>query len=119
MALQFSKDSFHYRKLQRRRRLIVFWVILAALIIVGVIIAVLYLWKRGGQNSPSQTSQHGKTISFQPYKTFTTPYFEMQTDQDWQAMPEESNATTFVYRAFKAKLVERDLYIYINTLPPR
>ncbi len=87
------------------------------MLIAGIVLAGVWLWNRGGNNSAPQTSTQNKTVNYQPYKTFNSPYFSFQTDQNWEAVPAESNSNTFVYRSIKNKLVERDLTVYVNSLP--
>lgn len=93
--------------------------LLVVLLIAAVIWFGSVFWRQAGSNSDPTTSQKGATINYQPYKTFTTPYFKLQTDQNWQPVAQESTGHHYVYRAFKGKLVERDLTVYVNELPPR
>ena len=79
--------------------------------------AVSLILRHPGVNSPSQATTQPKTTEYQPFKTFTSPYFTFQTDKNWQAMPAEYTANIYVYRAFRNNLVERDLTVYVNTLP--
>lgn len=94
-------------------------IIFLSLIVMATVVLAVALWQRHGNNSPPVASQRGKTTDYQPFKTFKTDYFRFQTDQNWQAVVAESTPDSFVYRAFKGKLVERDLTVYVNTLPPR
>ncbi len=119
MALHFSRDSFYFRRLRRRRRLIGTAILLLILLLVATAVFISLFWQHGDQNSPSVIGKQNKPVNYQPYKTFTTPYFQLQTDQNWQAVPAESTAHAYVYRAFKGRLVERDLTVYVNELPPR
>jgi len=119
MGLHFKRQSFYYRHLHRRRRLLKTGIFIALLLVIVVAGAVFFLWSRRGSSSPPDTSAHTTTINYQPFTTFTTDYFTFQADKDWQAVPAETTPTSFVYRELKKNLVERDLTIYVNQLPPR
>ncbi|HSX24061.1 MAG TPA: hypothetical protein VLE74_03110 [Candidatus Saccharimonadales bacterium] len=117
MAFHFFWQSDHYRRLRRRIRIISLLILLLLALIAAVLLAANTIWRHPGQNSPSQSSSKAQTTNYQPYTTFNTPYFTFQADKSWQAVPAESTPNTFVYRGFRNKLVERDLTVYINTLP--
>jgi hypothetical protein len=119
MALNFSRESFHYKKLRRRRRWLRGSMLTLSALIIGIIIFIVIFYHRSGSDSDPVRSKPSKTVIYDPYKTFTTPYFTFRTDKNWQARPAESTATMFVYRSFKGQLVERNLTVYVNQLPPR
>jgi hypothetical protein len=117
MALHFNYRADHYRKLRRRIRIISLAMLVLVLAIAAILLITNYVYRHRGNNSPAQESANTKTIDYQPFTTFTTAYFSFQTDKSWQAVPAESTSTIFVYRSSRNNLVERDLTVYVNTLP--
>ncbi len=119
MSLSFKKDSYYYGRKHRRVWLLRFAIFACACLIIAAAAFAIFFWNRHGENSGPDNSSKSRTINYQPNQTFTTSYFTFQTDKNWKAVPAESTSTQFVYRSFKSQIVERELTVYVNQLPPR
>lgn len=117
MALIFNRQRFYYRSLSRRRKALRLSIICLILSLVAVGIFGYFFWRHHGSDSSPVQAVKPQTSVYEPFLTFTTPYFQFQTDKNWQYEPNESTSNTFVYRGFRGKLVERDLTVYVNALP--
>lgn len=108
---------------QRRRSFLVRVRVLLLMLIVLVIAVAAYWYysvdsRQNSNTTESSTSQETSGYFAASIQIFRSAYFQFQADKTWAEVPAESTPTKFVYRSLRANLVEHDLTIYVNTIPP-
>lgn len=100
---------------RKHRLMISFLVFLLLVVACGIIIFIWYVTRAGSDDQPQSDI---RSNSFNPLKTFDTPYFSFETDKSWSFISKESSNDTFVYRSSRNNVVMRDMTVFVNTLPP-
>lgn len=109
--------NYHKRKLFLRRIKITVFIFIVFILVVSAF-AYFSLVRDEQSNTTSQTTSIETSNFFAPsFKTFSSPYFEFQTDDTWSEIPAETTDTKFVYRSVRTNLVEHSLIVYVNIIP--
>ncbi len=102
--------------LYRSRKLIIALIVL--LILIGLALYIDAFLQRQKAETPSQPSLPTSSTIAPSIQAFTTPYFQFQTNKNWNFIANESSTTKFVYRRGTPNLVSADMTVYINSSPP-
>lgn len=114
MPYKYRLTTSKYTILRRHRRLI--W-LLSFLLVLFMSSCLLFIWYISQADNSGQPQTDIRSKSFNPLKTFETPYFTFKTDKSWSFMNKESTQNVFVYRSSQKNIVRRDLTVYVNSLP--
>ncbi|HEX5796824.1 MAG TPA: hypothetical protein VFX86_00355, partial [Candidatus Saccharimonadales bacterium] len=91
--------------------------LLSALLFLILGCYLVFIWYISQENRIDKPQTDFKASSFNPLKTFDTPYFTLDTDKSWKFMEKESTDNKFVYRSFGKNIVKSDLIVYVDSLP--
>jgi hypothetical protein len=114
MSYKYRSDRPKHAVLKKYRR-DVFLLALVFLLTIGSLSFFIYYVSK--QNNLYQPQTDVISKSFNPLKTFETPYFSFEADKSWDFVKKESTDNTFVYRSSKKNIVMRDMMVYVNVLP--
>lgn len=108
---------------QRRKRFLfrvrMFFVLLVGCIIIaGAYGYYLVVIQEQANTQATSTSQQASSYFAPSTKIFRSPYFQFQADKTWTEVTTESTPSKFVYRSLRANLIEHDLTIYVDNIPP-
>lgn len=108
---------------QKRRsfllRVRLFILCMALLIFAAGAYAYYSVVSRQSSNTNStSTSRQTSGYFAASVKVFNSSFFQFQADKTWAEVPAESTPTKFVYRSHRANLIEHELTIYVNEIPP-
>lgn len=116
------KYNNHLNYRDRRRVLlrlrIIFVVIALVLIGIAAFFYYDYMRDRKVNTDESTTSQKTNSLVTPKVNIFKSTYFQFQASNSWVEVPQESTPNKFVYRSFRTTLLEHDLVIYVNQIPP-
>lgn len=115
-AMKYSQ-KLNYRR--RKRYLRLAWS-LAVLVLIALIAGLLYLYHQATKEDQNNNTTSGQTTKYlaPSIRVFDTSYFHFQTNNTWAEIPAETTANKFVYRSIRAGLVEHEIVIYVNQVPP-
>jgi hypothetical protein len=101
---------------RRRFKFLALFIILAALC-AAAFLYDFYNKKQTPQTPTTKTTI--KKITFED-KSFSTPYFSFKDSEDWKFVNSQSTANKFVFQKYlpKSELVQHQLIVYLNSLPP-
>lgn len=115
------KYNSHLNYKKRKRFLLKVRLVLGLLIVVLIAGGVLYYLKYvrdDNVNTVERTTSETTTSVVAPsISIFKTPYYQFQAANSWVEVPNESNASKFVYRSLRSNLIEHELIIYVNQIP--
>lgn len=108
---------------QRRKRFLFRVRIFLLLLLIAAIATGTYTYyavvsRQSSNTQSTTTSQETSGYFASSIQIFRSPYFQFQADKTWAEVPTESTSSKFVYRSLRANLVEHDLTIYVNEVPP-
>jgi hypothetical protein len=109
--------------LEKRKQFVVRARLLFLLIFIILALVASYFyyavkWREESNTTETTTSETSNGYFAPSVKIFRSPFFQFQTDNTWSEVPAESTASKYVYRSLRAKLIEHELIIYVNQIPP-
>lgn len=114
---EYQRSYYHKRIKARKVRF------LAAIFGIIILIFLVFLVYDRLKQKPLEDKQPESRTSVSANegaqtRLFTTEFFQFQADNKWVEIPEASTKTKFVYKAKNGPLVEHQLVVYVNEIPP-
>ncbi len=107
--------KYTYLRNHRRHRRYIKQTRLLTSLLCLVLIAIAYVlvdarWQDVAQ--PEPVSKQSQVIRLRGDRLMSSPYFQFQAPKDWVEVPNETTATTYVYRRYNVHLIEKELRLY-------
>jgi hypothetical protein len=109
-------EHYYAEHKPRRKKLRIFIRSIVIIMLIGIFITVGWVVSNYlDQPEPEPVTSGVQTsVEVSPLSVFRTAYFQFQASDKWIEDAKSSTDTMYVYRAYRGRLIEHDLQIYIN-----
>jgi hypothetical protein len=114
---EYQRSYYHKRLKARKVRLVAMVFAMGLVLFFAFLIYDRFKQKPIEDKKPESTTSVSANEGAQ-VRLFTTEFFQFQADNKWVEIPEASTKNKFVFKAKNGPLVEHQLAVYVNEIPP-
>lgn len=117
--MKYTRQLNYHQRKRFLFRLRVFFTFLFVLILVAAAWIYYAIVNQKFSNTNAVSTAQSKSYAAPEVKIFNSPYFQLQTNNTWTEIAQETTKNKFVYRSVRGSLVEHELIIYVNQMPDK